>query len=146
MRILLTFIVCASVVFAVACSPAQIKSAARVVSVATSQGKQLLADEVTTGDMTQADSDAVTPFLDEIGARASAVANNPRDFGKLTKAQQRQMVEQFISDVTTSADQLEAAGALHIKNGNAQKKFAKVVRDIRVGLAIAQAIEAALPQ
>lgn len=145
MRRTIALFALAAVAALAACSPAELKGGARVVRAAAQELKAELRAAVDAGELTAADAAVISPLLEETASRAGSYADDPRDFAKLTSAEKRRLVSDFIKDMTDSVERLEQQGVFRVKNERGRKKFEQVVRNIRRGISIARVVEAALP-
>ena len=128
-----------------ACSNADIKQGARVASASAQGGIDEFASEVNAGELDPVDAQIVNNILAEVRDASDKIANDPRDFSKLTPAEKRQLVEDYISYLNERAERLNQEGVLHIKNDKSRAKFNSVTREIERALSIARVVEAALP-
>lgn len=123
----------------------QIKAGARVTNAVASEfGKELDA-EVAAGELKAEQADAVRPFVTEIETLSTKLASDPRNFDTLTRAERRQLIVDYVRDLTATASRLDAAGALHLKSEKARNRFQTTSRRVRQSIAIANVILAALP-
>jgi hypothetical protein len=123
----------------------QIRSGARVVKTAAEEYARRLDTDVQRGIMDAADRDALKPIVDEVTSLSNGIATDSRNFDTLTKAERRALIVDYIDAMNRSAQRLNDAGALHIKNEKSLAAFNRITGVIDDGVFAARIVLAALP-
>ena len=149
MRLSTTFLLTLALVFAslaAKCpSNSDVKTAARVAAASAQAGIDEIDAQAASGELPADDAQFLFDVLREVRDASNKVAADSRDFSKLSPAERRSLVEDYIAYVNGRAEALERQGTLRIKKEKSRKKFEAATRDINRALEIARVFESALP-
>ena len=142
-RAVLLFLVVTLALCASACL--DFKSVVRATPAASDAAKQEFAEIERTGEISPEARTQLDAVADEAAGTASNLSASFGNWGKLSPAERRQAVLNFINNLSSSADRLEAAGALHLKNPQSKSKFESYQRNLRRAVSMGRIYLASLP-